>query len=329
MENTEILYVRDDRSGLKVPKPLIKVQDANSLILNQNLIHNEGELAKLYRPLKFRGVYGSLINRSVPAWADEVEIFRMNEFAEVVPISRGKTDLPSPTVERSKESFRLYSWGAGVDVLYEEVTRAQQMNAPTFNIALAMAAANQRAAETKLENIAANGDTASGLAGLYNLAGVSPVAVPGITGSWGNAGTSALAIVEDFVALVDYMGTQSKEIFEPTNLVITRNIRKILQQKRTGVEGNFSAWEVIRTMFPEIQMSVWEKGATAGAGSTSRMVFFNNSAEVLQFYITQELTNGPVIPGLVGYQYAQSMRTGGAISRTPEGVLYIDNIDAV
>lgn len=281
--------------------------------------------ADRYRPSVFRSIIR--IDSSVPVWAERIVTEYTKAFAEFTLVGSSQTQFREGTEEKREEYSGLHQWGSAFQILDLEVER--MANIRGWHITDSRRTANQQKSEQMLDQMAAEGDTLTGLKGLLNLVGISSV-----TPSTKTAGGTTFANgtfhedLDDLLKLKQAVRTQSLGYYQCRQIVLPETIYNVLERKRHSADANFSpsVLDQFRKENPDVAVKWWARGATAGAGNTPRIVAMDTAEEVARMVIPQELTMHPPTRQDLGYRIVETFMSGGVLSDNPLGLAYMDGV---
>ncbi|HEL5053348.1 TPA: DUF2184 domain-containing protein, partial [Stenotrophomonas maltophilia] len=179
--------------------------------------------------------------------------------------------------------------------------------------------------------VALLGDASKGFTGLFNAAGVTPVAAP--TGSWDATTDPQLIVATLNQALLNvFNGTNTASIANTLLLPWTKYMliatRKMSEQSDMTILQWFLANNVYTVQTGQQLTLRGVRGLdTAGVGGTTRLVAYRNDPQVLKLHMPMPhrflpaWQSGPLrwdVPGV--------MRLGGLDVRLPKEVVYLDGI---
>jgi hypothetical protein len=170
------------------------------------------------------------------------------------------------------------------------------------------------------DTVLAVGDTAVGIYGFYNNPNVNGV-TPDV-GSWELVGTDADEIVNDLEKVKKTFITNNKGK-RPNALVLTHTQHTYASTKRLS-GTDVTALSFFQKNNPDIAVSTWHRGETAGAAGVRRLMMGRLDRRVLEAVIpTRWNTLAPEMRGRE-YRVECELRTGGVLMRYPNEWLYSD-----
>lgn len=202
-------------------------------------------------------------------------------------IASNPDDLPRVDVRTIQRSGRVVPLGVSYGYTRKDIRNAQRSGSglPTRKADVA------RAAMAQLErNLKVRGNAAYGVYGLLSHPNVPSVAPT--TGNWAAPATTAEQIVDDFMALVQAIYTQSKGNFTPARVGMPFQVRMAMLRKRmTG--GQVTAMQFLQQALPNIQMVEVQELGGAGSGGTHAIVATTFDATHAAYESVMDFTQYP------------------------------------
>jgi len=227
-------------------------------------------------------------------------------------------DSPNQDIAGDSETAKLFSWRGHYAYSIQDMRRGQMAGLPLEND---RALATRENAETKLDELLAIGDSSLGITGFYNNSNVSSVSAA--TGDWENTATTADNIVEDLNKVVRTVVKDTKGRVIPNAIVMTPTQHAAADTKRLP-NTEISALDFFKKKHPEITVSQWARGETAGAASVRRLMVGRMDRRTLEALVPVRFeTFAPELRGLT-YRVEAHMRAGGVIYRYPGAWRYMD-----
>lgn len=287
-----------------------RMDASSTLFLARQLEELDNETYYVEYP-EFQGVQILPIKSNVNVGADKYTYQVRDRNGEFAPSANLADDSPEQEIAGDSVSTSLYSFRGHYRYSVQDARRAAMAGQPLESD---KALATRENSETKLDEILATGYSAQGITGFYNNANVS--AVTPDTGDWHLAGTDADEIVADLNKVVRAIITDTKGRVIPNAIVLTPTQYAAADTKRLP-NTEISALDFFRKKNPQVQVSQWARGETAGAGGVRRMMVGRMDRRTLEALVPVRYeTFPPEIRGLV-YQVEAHMRTGGVIFRYP------------
>jgi hypothetical protein len=259
----------------------------------------------------------------------ETWTYRQYEFtgsAEIITPDGGK-DIPMVNAEGAEYTSPIRSFAAGYTYTLQEI-RAAAKAGRALERMRAMAA--RRALDVKLDDIAAFGDTASGITGLLNLANTTtftPADKSNGGKTWlntdGTPNATPTEIIKDLSDIITTVVVETLEVERPTRILLpTRQFEHITNTPRSDVSDT-----TIRAFFegthPGVQLMSWERLAlSASSGTLDQMVAYNPSPMNLRLLMAVEFEQLPPQQDGFAYKVLTHMRTGGVVTQFPKSIAY-------
>ncbi|MDH2022506.1 DUF2184 domain-containing protein [Stenotrophomonas sp. GD03680] len=306
--------------------PLIDAQAALGFVIGQASIIEPGVYRTVYPDIQYRTLVP--VDTSGSEFATSVTYMSQDQYGKADWINGNADDIPKAGTIRSKFETPVYTAGIGYGFGWEEIGRAQRLG---INLSTEDAAAARRASEEMVDRVALLGDASKGFTGLFNAAGVTPVAAP--TGSWDATTDPQLIVATMNQALLNvFNGTNTASIANTMLLPWTKYLliatRKMSDQSDMTILQWFLANNVYTVQTGQQLTLRGVRGLdAAGVGGTTRLVAYRNDPQVLKLHMPMPhrflpaWQSGPLrwdVPGV--------MRLGGLDVRLPKEVVYLDGI---
>lgn len=266
------------------------------------------------------------VDTSAAPMAKTVTYFSSNKFGQAKWLNGNADDVPIAGTEMTKFETPVYTAGIGYAFGWEEIQHAQMLG---VNLQADHAMAARRAYEEMVDNIALEGDAEKGFVGLFNSSAVTPVGAP--TGNWSAATPDQiLADVNSALALVH---TQTLTTAMADTLLLPWSKMHVVSSRRltdTGVTIlEFLRRNNVYTAATGQALTI--RGVrrldTAGVSSTTRMIAYRRSPDVLKLHIPMPHRFLPVYQaGPLRFEVPGVFRLGGLDIRRPKEVTYYDGI---
>lgn len=303
--------------------PAVQGVRQDSLVYPKELTQLMGNHRELYRPQLWRTI---LDVENVNEWAREIEDRKWTaDIAEPVNVTnRAPTqELPMPNISTSNTYLKLFKFGLAYGVYDQDIAYASKLG---INLGTEGLQAVNTRFETFLENLAAKGDTATGMKGLGNLADVSAVTkgtqASGTT--WATATTAE--IVADLHAICNAVELNSKQNAKCDTLVLSLTRSFYLDQKRSDSLER-TPWEIFQSQRGGVQRLHWELIGDQGAGSTQPLFGFAKNWEYAPKMVMQhEVRYLPAMRGTLGYVVPAIISTAGVRCLAPQVVCKMSGI---
>lgn len=259
------------------------------------------------------------LNTEVDPGAETFTYRQFDMFGIAKIVSNFADDLPMVDVFGKEFSATVVSIADSYHYSIQDIRRSR-MSGIDMDSKRAMAA--RRGIETKIDLLAALGDTNTGVKGFLNQAAVPIVAF--VTGGWTQA-TSAENMLTDLNTLVNSIVTTTKELFSPDTVILDTLSFQIVNSKRIDPTMEKSVLRSFLENNPYItSVQQWHRCSTAGATSGRRIVAYKRDPEVLELIIPQEFEQFPPQARNLGFVIPCHARCGGVSVRYPLAMAYMD-----
>lgn len=281
-------YNDADVAAIRAIAPLIGLrEDADSVYFARSLDYVS---ARNIDVLRTQSGIDLLVPTSteVPAGAESV-IYKIYDAVGMARIIGSNVDdLPRVDLRAIERSARVQTVGVSFGYTFQEMRTAlyARSGLPTRKAALA-----RDVNDRKHNNMKVRGDLAYNIYGLVNHPNV-PAVVPAV-GLWNAPATTAENIVDDFIALVNTIYTQSKGNFLPTVVGMPFQLRMAASRKRMTGSLQTTAMDFIRQTFPNLQIVEVQELAAAGAGGTNVMIAADRNPNYYAYELVMDFTQHP------------------------------------
>lgn len=284
-----------------------------------------------YPQSQYRGLIP--VDTSASEYATSVTYMSADRYGKAEWINGNADDVPRAGTTRAQYETPIATAAIGYGWGWEEIGRARMLG---IDLPGDDAFAARMAAEEMIDRVALFGDAGKGFTGLFNAAGVTPVAAP--TGNWGTLSVAGTATNDQIVA---DMNAAIANVFNGTNTVAIADTLllpwekfQVIATKRMANDSN----ETVLNYFIRNNLLTATTGRrleirgmrgldTAGVSSMPRLIAYRNDELVLKLHIPMPhrflpgYQEGPlrwVVPGV--------MRLGGLDVRRPKEVVFMDGI---
>lgn len=307
--------------------PLFDAQSALGFVVAQTTIIEPQVYQTVYADIQYRGIVP--VDTSGSEFATSVTYYSADQYGKADWINGNADDIPKAGTTRAKFETPVYTAGIGYGYGWEEVGRARLLG---INLPNEDAMAARRAAEEMIDRVVFLGDTAKGFTGLFNAAGVTPVAAT--NGDWLNPATTPDEILADLnQGLMNVWNGTANTAMADTVLLPFDRYAKIATTPRSATSDmtilEYFLRSNIYTLQTGRQITVRAiRGLeTAGAGSVARAVYYSNDPMVLKLHMPQPHRFLPVFQsGPLRWDVPGVMRLGGLDVRLPKRVVLQDGI---
>ncbi|EHL99375.1 hypothetical protein HMPREF9946_03137 [Acetobacteraceae bacterium AT-5844] len=257
-------YDEADRIAIELAVPELRNDEA-SIIAARQLDYVK---ARVYTR-KLPEMTGDLLiptETDVPEGANSV-IYRLYDVVGVAKIiGNYADDLPRVDVRGREMSARVRSIGDSYGYSQQDL-RASALSGTNLP---ARKGDMARLAVARKENaIKFVGDTAYGMYGLLNHPNVPTVTV--LNGDWENPATTGQEIVDDVIALLNGIVTQSSGTHRATVIGMDNLRLSYLNTRRMGTTTEQTAGQFLRSIYPNLTWAEVPEFQGAGAGGTNVM----------------------------------------------------------
>jgi hypothetical protein len=249
------------------------------------------------------------------------------DMAGVAQYIGGKSfDIPNASVNLSQGITNFFLAGVGYELSLQEVNRASMMN---VSIDGRKASAARMVAEKFIYDRVIRGSTVKNFTGLVNNASVPTANAP--TGGWGSA--TAAQILADVNTALNDVFTNSGEtatanaLLLPTTKFLALNNTQLTNtgdSLLTFIKKN-NSYTAITNQPLDIRPS--RELATAGSGSTARMIAYEKSPDNMEFFLPGMFEFlPPFATSSMSWRVDGVMNVGQLEIYRPKTVSYRDNL---
>ncbi|PPU41830.1 hypothetical protein XaplCFBP3123_01440 [Xanthomonas arboricola pv. populi] len=300
-------------------------------VVSQTTIIEPGVYRTVYPDIQYRDLVP--VDTSGSEFATSVTYYSQDQYGKADWINGNADDIPKAGTNRSQFQTGVHTAGIGYGYGWEEVGRAQLLG---INLPNEDAAVARRASEVMVDRVALQGDASKGFTGLFNAAGVTPVAAP--TGAWGTLQAAGTATPDQIVADMNsailnvFNGTNTTAIADrlllPWSKFMLISTKKMSDNSDMTILQYFLANNVYTaTTGQQLTVRGLRDLDTAGAGGVARMIAYRYDANVLKLHMPMPHRFLPVYQsGPLRWDIPGVMRLGGLDVRLPKQVVYVDGI---
>jgi len=305
--------------------PLIDAQAALGFVIAQASIIEPGIYRTVYPDIQYRTLVP--VDTSGSEFATSVTYFSQDQYGKADWINGNADDIPKAGTVRSKFETPVYTAGIGYGYGWEEIGRAQMFG---INLSTEDASAARRASEEMVDRVALLGDASKGFTGLFNAAGVTPVAAP--TGNWATATPDQIVADMNQSLLNVFNGTNTASIADRLLLPWSRYLLIATRKMGDNSDMTILQWFLannVYTVQTGQQLTVrGQRGLdTAGVGGVPRLVAYRYDPNVLKLHMPMPHRFLPAWQiGPLRWDIPGVMRLGGLDVRLPKEVVYLDGI---
>lgn len=294
-----------------------RMDASSTLFLARQLEELDNELYYVEYP-EHQGIQILPVKSNINPGADNYRYQVRDRNGQFDPAANFADDSPNQDIVGDSVTANLYSWRGHYAYSIQDMRRASMAG---MALESDKAMATRENAETKIDEVLATGYSALNITGFYNNAAVT--AVGAITGDWVNSSTDADEIVADLNKAVREIITDTKGRVIPNAMVLTPTQWAAADTKRLP-NTEISALDFFRKKNPQIVLSQWARGETAGASSVRRLMVGRMDRRTLEALLPVRFeTFPPEVRGLT-YKVEAHVRMGGVIFRYPGAWRYMD-----
>lgn len=246
---------------------------------------------------------------------------QFQEYGRAGPISNYSDSIPLVDVLAEEFTHRYKEYGAAYQYSVQDL-RAISLG---VNLPAAQAIAARRAIESKLDLVAALGDSSFGLFGLLNHPSV-PVA-SAVNGNWIAGNATPAEMLEDINTAVSTVMSNSLEMEVPDTILLPPAEFAYLAQKPVAVDNQTTSLRSLLDNSPYIKnIDSWQYLATAGADGGPRMVVYRRDPGALTFELSIPFESHPPQEKNLAFVVNVTAKTAGVLFYYPLSALYVDGI---
>lgn len=278
--------------------------------------------SQLYRELypQLRAFEFVPTQTNIPPGAEQWGYYMFNKVGIAKIIANYATDLEDVALLAKREFVSIVGIGKKYSWSIQDVRAAAMANVPLQSEKAEIA---RMAIATKIDDMAALGDSSAGLFGLLNQPAVGLVTP--ITGDWATATASEL--IEDVKWLINSTNAKNNKQLPVNQVVMPDTHLQYLTQTLMSTTGgtNLLVIDVLRKMFPGITFSDWDKTETADAAGTGpRLSAYHKAPMVVQFPLPVVFEALPPQAVSLKFEVPCHGRAGGVVCRYPIAMSYMD-----
>lgn len=301
-------------------------QSALGFVVAQTSIIEPTVYQTVYPDIQYRGIVP--VDTSGSEFATSVTYYSADQYGKADWINGNADDIPKAGTTRAKFETPVYTAGIGYGYGWEEIGRARMLG---INLPNEDAMAARRAAEEMVDRVVFQGDTAKGFTGLFNAAGVTPVAAT--NGDWLTTATPDEILADLNQGLMNVWNGTANTSMADTVLLPFAHYAKIATTPRSATSDLTILEYWLRSNIYTLQtgrpitVRAIRGLETAGAGGVARAVYYRNDRNVLVLHMPQPHRFLPVWQsGPLRWDVPGVMRLGGLDVRLPKNVVLQDGI---
>lgn len=322
------------RRGMYIPD----AQSALSFLVQQATSIEAQVVRILYPDIQ----YPSLIpvDTSANQWAKSVTYFSMDRAGQAQWFNAAASDIALADVSRTKYEQAIEMAGIGYRYNLEEL--GQAMMIPGQNLSSERAEAARRAYEEFVDRVVLRGDTAKGLTGIMNTAGITTIhaiadggkTLGATDGSPDWSDKTGEQIARDVNDALSGVYSESLQIEMADTVLLPVVSLNIAATKQYSIASDTTVLEWLKknNVYTSVTGQPLTVRAvrgleTAGAGSTGRMIVYRRDPQVLKMHIPMTHRFLPVWQtGPIVFDVPGIFRLGGLEIRRPGAVRYVDGV---
>ena len=280
----------------------------------------------------------------VPPEAATFTYRMLDKMGQAQIIAESGNDAPKVGIKGQEWQQPVVTVGISYDYTILDTMRAARMNIP---LDAYLAESARFSCEFEMEQLAAIGNAAYGLAGLTNAPNISAVTQLSIaSGNWVtqansigaastiNAQAPAVAvaqgIVSDILACKKNIFINTKGIHQANlGLLTTSGYAALMSTPRSPAYTDDNLLDWIEKVC-QIQIESWPQLDTAGAvtvsGLNGRVMIYKRDPKILNLVLAQPFTQLPPQPIRMAWEVMAYLRTGAVQVRFPKCVAYLDGV---
>ena len=305
--------------------PLIDAQSALGFVVAQTSIIEPGVYATRYPDIQYRDLIP--VDTSGSEFATSVTYYSSDQYGKADWINGNADDIPRAGTTRAQHQTPVHTAGIGYGYGWEEIGRAQLLG---INLPNEDAMAARRASEELVDRVALVGDADKGFTGLFNAAGVTPVAAP--SGGWGSATPTAIVGDLNGMLMGIFNGTNGTDLADTLLLPWEKFFHISTTPMNANSDTTILQWFLANNVYTastgrQLTVRGVRQLDTAGAGGVARAVAYRNDPQVLKLHMLMPHRFLPVYQsGPLRWDVPGVMRLGGLDVRLPGEVSYLDGV---
>lgn len=269
------------------------------------------------------------VDNSIDNGAEVVTYSQYDRVGIAKIIASYADDLPRADVKGKQFNLAVKGLGSSYGFSVQEIRTAQLAGKP---LEQRKANAAMQAIQDKIDAIAAVGDTATGLIGLFNIPNAQTFTIPAGAGgqtrwNFGVTPKTGLEVIKDMNSAAHTIVTTTKEAEKPDTMILPISQYAYIASTPLQSGSDTTILQFFLRNSPYIKnVDSWEKLAGAGSGSTDRMLVYRRDIDALALVIPQEFESFPPEMDGLETKVACHARCGGVQCFYPMSVLYADGI---
>lgn len=305
-----------------------KLDAGEAGLLARALIYMKAQSVDVqYAPSKFREIFSSNLRSDVPLGAEQVSTPQFDVAGSFALLGNGSNDLPNVDVIQSEVLNRMFAFGGKFSYTIFDLARAAFSGIPLDTKRQQAARATW---ERQIDQIAAVGDTATGIKGITNASGIQSVTTNN-AGTWQtkvNANNEKY-VIDDLSKLCKAIVSTTQGTIEPDTLLLDIDHYALISTSPWSAANasNVTILDFFLKTSPYIKRVVpWARLGTADAGGTGpRVMVVSTRPDVCEFVLNDLTMMAPQPEGL-GIEVPMYGRCGGVVAMQPKGLAYMDSV---
>ena len=306
--------------------PLFDAQSALGFVVSQTSIIEPTVYETVYADIQYRGLI--YVDTSGSEFASSVTYYTSDKYGKADWINGNADDIPKAGTTRAKFETPVYTAGIGYGYGWEEVGKARMLG---INLPSEDAMAARRAAEEMVDRVVFQGDASKGFTGIFNAAGVTPVAAT--NGDWLTTATPDEILADLNQGLMNVWNGTANTAMADTVLLPFDRYAKLATTPRSTTSDMTILEYFLRSNIYTLQTGrpITVRGLrglnTAGAGGVARAIYYRNDRQVLSLHMPMPHRFLPVYQaGPLRWDVPGVMRLGGVDIRLPGQITLMDGI---
>lgn len=251
--------------------------------------------------------------------AEAIAYHQYDQYGAAKIISNNAKYLPRVDVSMAEFTSPVKTLGASYGYSWLDLKRAARAGVPLTEM---RARAARRAIEQGIDDVMSVGDEPSGLEGFTNH---SAVHIGAAGGAW--SGRTALQNYTDLQTVYDLVNNQTKGIHQVSDIIMPVSAYNfITSQPWATTASDLTVKKFFEQNHPGCRLSSWYRLATAGAGSTTRLIAYARDPEVVEGQLPLDFEQLPPEAQALEYVVNCMARVGGVQIRYPLAVEYVDGL---
>lgn len=266
------------------------------------------------------------VSTEAPSGADSITYRSFSKVGFAKIISDYANDFPRADIYGEEKTAKVRSIGSSYGYSIKEIRRAQMAQ---LTLDQRRAEAARRASDEKVDTIAWNGDSETGLQGLINYPGITEYTVPadgtGASKLWSTKTPDQ--IVRDITGLVNAIVSTTNGREAPDTLIMPIANYMHIANTRMPYGTDKTILTFVLENSPFLKMVDWVVELnTAGLNSTAKMMAYTRNPMNLTLEIPQPFEQFPPQQKGMEFEIPCHQETGGVIVYYPLSVAYGDGI---